>query len=94
MEKTICSGIPMHRILDYFDQRALEASTFIGRAESPSSEGVIFAFETYKIHVIANPKPDIIRPVVPMTDLCFSGEELSVDAAIHAYRMFFMSAGG
>lgn len=93
MEKTICSGIPIHRILDYFDQRALEASTFIGRTESPS-EGVTYVFESHKIHVKPNPNPDIIRPVVPMTDICFSGEETSVNSTIDAYRLFFMSAGG
>ena len=94
VEKVICSGIPEHRILVYFDQESEVDPEFVSKCPENASDNVKYRFDACLITVRPNPNPAIIRPVVPMTDIVFSGEEAAVEWRMERYRKFFLSAGG
>lgn len=94
IEKVICSGIPEHRILAYFDQESEVDPEFVAKRHENAQDIVIYHFDACLITVRANLNPAIIRPVVPMTDITFCGEETAVEIRMEKYRKFFLSAGG
>ena len=94
IKKVICSGIPEHRILAYFDQESEVDPEFVAKRHENAPECVIYHFDACFITVRANPNPAVIRPVVPMTDITFCGDETAVEWRMEKYRKFFLSAGG
>lgn len=90
IQKTIISGIPFHRIVDYFESISAENDLLcikIGQAYRCESRKIC-------IEITPNLDPPVIRLVVPMTDITFIGTGAEVDAFMAAYRMAFLSAGG
>lgn len=90
-EKTICSGIPIHRILTYFDLESVKNPQFIEKYQDAEADYTRYRFDTCSITVRSNPS---IKLVVPMTDIVFGGEKTEVDLWMEKYRKFFLSAGG
>ena len=89
-QKTIISGIPFQRIVEYFESISAEKEL------SCTKVGQAYRFENRKICIEITPNldPPVIRLVVPMTDITFTGTGAEVDAFMAAYRMAFLSAGG
>ncbi|HAS74239.1 MAG TPA: hypothetical protein DCS67_08865 [Clostridiales bacterium UBA8960] len=90
VSKTIMSGIPFHRIIAYF--QSISETHDLKYSKSHASS--YFGNSEINIEIAPNLAPPVIRLIVPITDITFTGSEAVVDAFMAAYRLAFLSAGG